>query len=131
MLPSPTELRQKTDSAIAAAEQRRLQKIALVKAENERKQREAELRAEEIIAQIPAKCASEAENQRSHAIVMSLNYSEYETLPGQWNQLTYDRLKGAGSIVWNACQAAQLQPTLEYWHDGCGMESGFNIVVHW
>jgi hypothetical protein len=26
---------------------------------------------------------------------------------------------------------ARLLPTLEYWHDGCGVQDGYNIVAHW
>ena len=47
------------------------------------------------------------------------------------NKLRYSQLKGVGAIVWNACQGAKLNPTLEYWHDGAGIESGFNLVVNW
>ena len=125
-------LQDTTQVAIEEAEERRQKKLATIKAKTERAARAAELKAEGIIAQIPDRCAKEAEQGRNHAVVMGLDWDkDYEHQSGNFNSLTHDRLKGSGAHVWNACQEANMNPTLEYWHDGCGIKSGFNIVVHW
>lgn len=118
------ELKATTQAAIDAAENRRVKKLAEIKAKDERAAAAALLKAEGIVAQIPSKCAKEAEQGRKHAIVMGLKHSDY------WDACV-ESLNGAAAHVWNACQEANMNPTLEYWHDGGGMKSGFNIVVRW
>tara|TARA_Y100000034_G_scaffold135296_1_gene206607 strand:- start:258 stop:656 length:399 start_codon:yes stop_codon:yes gene_type:complete len=121
------ELKASTQTAIEVADKRRQQKLAETKAKDERVARAAELKAEGIIAQIPNRCAKESEQGRTHAIVMSLTYEEQ----GKTTPPTHETIAGAAVHVWNACQEAELNPSLEYWHDGMGMKSGYNIVVHW
>jgi len=127
---SPADLRKLTDQAIERGQiehQDELQRIA----EKETRQRRAdELKAEGIIMQIPSKCEKEARNQRTHAVVMGLRYlKDHDQLGG--TTLDATKLKGAGRIVFDYCKDAELQPTLEYWWSGDGMDSGYNIVVHW
>jgi hypothetical protein len=125
------ELKATTQAAIDAAENRRLKKLAEIKAKDEREAKAALLKAEGIIAQIPSRCAKEAEHGRNHALAMSLKHSDYNHSGPPHNQLPHDKLNGAAAHVWNACQEAGMNPTLEHWHDGGGMKSGFNVVVRW
>jgi hypothetical protein len=124
------KLRQDTNDAIEEAKRLREQRLAKERFESELKKQEMEAKAQSILVQIPTRCAVEAKEGRSHAIVYSLGYDEYRSGP-PYNKIEPHEIKGVGALVWNACQKSNLQPTLEYWHDGCGMKSGFNIVVHW
>lgn len=126
------ELQTITQSAIAEAEHRRKEKLAEVKAKEEQKHTVAVFKATNIVNDIPKRCAKEAEAGRNHAIVMSIGYKDHDKKSGPpYNLLTYDKLIGTAEMVWNACQEAKMNPTLEYWHDGFGEKSGFNLVVHW
>lgn len=126
----PKHLRQLTDQAIAKGQKARQDKLARIAAEEARKQRQAELLAEQVIDQIPHKCEKEAEQERSHAVVMGMKWDrDYPFNSGK--QPKPQDLIGAGKIVYEYCAKAGLNPTIEYWHDGMGMESGHNIVVHW
>jgi hypothetical protein len=40
-------------------------------------------------------------------------------------------IRGPGKIVFDFCEKEGLMPTIEYWHDGMGLESGYNIIVRW
>lgn len=124
------KLRQLTDAAIQRGKDEAARKLAHITAENERKARQDKLFAANVLAQVPDKCEKEAERERSHAVVMGLKWGrDHDGYNG--NTMTYTQLKGPGAIVWNNLQEQGLNPTLEYWHDGVGIEGGFNIVVHW
>jgi hypothetical protein len=72
----------------------------------------------------------EAKEGRDHAIVMGLKWGrDHDGYTG--NELRYNQLKGPAAIVWNELVKAGLQPALEYWHDGMGMDGGFNIIIKW
>lgn len=125
-------LRKATTDAIQRGKEREKQRLADVKAKDERQKQKDQLLCSHILAQFPAKCEKEAEQGRSHAIIMGLKYGrDYDSPAPNWNDLPYNKLKGPGALVWNYLAVAGLQPTIEYWHDGMGMDSGFNIVVHW
>ena len=126
---SPADLRKLTEAAVARGQQENEDELARIAEEQKREQRKAELEAEGVVMQIPSKCEKEARSQRSHAIVMGLKYNKHHNTID--NLLKPTELKGAAAIVWQYCVDAKLQPTLEYWWSGDGMESGFNIVVHW
>jgi len=113
--------------------------------EAERKQRElAEARerelqaervlADSIIAQIPERARTAARARQSYAIVMSLREgTDYRRPLGHkdWSFCSESWLSGAARLVWDACLASNLRPELQYWYDGGGMDSGFNLVIHW
>lgn len=126
----PKQLRKLTDEAIARGEQAHRQELARIAAENARKQRQAELLAESVIEQIPEKCEKEARHERSHAVVMGMKWDRDYPFNSGKNPQPND-LMGAGAIVWKYCTDAGLAPTIEFWHDGVGVQSGHNIVVHW
>lgn len=94
---------------------------------------EQEAKAKGIIRQIPSRCQVEAAEGRSHAIIMSVGYNDTKRpqTANDWRVVDPAWLTGAAQIVWQACVDAKLQPTLEFWHDGVGVNSGHNIVVHW
>jgi hypothetical protein len=53
-----------------------------------------------------------------------------------WKEPSYKNskptnLSGVGRLVWEYCVGAKLNPTLEYWHDGVGINGGYNLVIHW
>lgn len=126
----PKRLRQLTNEAIARGELAHRDELARIAAEEIRKQRQAKLLAESVIAQIPEKCEKEARHERSHAIVMSMKWDRDYPFNSGKNPQPAD-LIGAGAIVWKYCYDAGLAPNIEYWHDGVGVQSGHNIVVHW
>lgn len=125
------QLRQLTEEAIQRGKLKEEKRLADIKAEDERKAKRDQLFAATVLAEFPDKCEKEAGRGRSHAIIMGLKYNRDYVYDGNYNSLTYDRLTGPGAIVWNYLQEAGLKPTIEYWHDGMGMDSGFNIVARW
>lgn len=125
------QLRQLTEQAIQRGKEKEAARLAGVNAENERKLKRDQLLAATILAEFPDKCEKEAGRGRSHAIIMSLKYNRDYTHDTNFNTLQPDRLTGPGAIVWKYLKSAKLNPTIEYWHDGMGMASGFNILVHW
>jgi len=132
----PQELRRLTDKAITEAEKKREEKLAQDKIKEERRQQEIVARAEKIIVEIPSICAKHAENGHNKATVMSLQVFEDYDLEKDHNReplgfLHSQSLKGAAALVWKACEEACLNPSLDYWHDGEGRESGYNINVRW
>lgn len=126
-------LRRLTEAAIQKGKEE-AERQKQIQLEEERRQKEMEeLRAKGIIAQIPHRAKTEAIAGRSHAIVMGIAYSDYNKPRGnnEWNICRPEWLVGAAKIVWDYCVGANLKPTLEFWHDGVGIKSGFNIVIHW
>lgn len=124
------KLQNQTKDAIREAEQRNKMRLAELKAKSESEMKKLEAKVEKVLSAIPELCAKEAELGNSSATVYKLTYSEYEGgFP--YNKLEPNKLKDAGAMIWNACQLAKLQPKLEHWYDDGGMNSGFNIVVHW
>lgn len=127
-LPNPSDLRKKTQEAIARGKELERKKLLAIKEADERKRKEHELIAETILAQVPHKCEKESENGRSHAIIMALSTNRDYT---GYNPQSYKELKGPAAIVWNALMEAKLNPAIESWHDGGGMYGGYNIIVKW
>jgi hypothetical protein len=131
-----SKLKDMTRRAIEAG-QAEAKRLAEQVAEKERlKKAQDELKAKRIIMQIPGRAEKEAALGRSHAIVMAVKYEDYDrprdTPAGKdWRVCQGDWLKGACKLVWEYCVEAELNPTLEDWHDGCGINSGHNIVIHW
>lgn len=125
-------LRQMTKEAVERGGKKREKKLEEEKREENRKRREEELKAQMIIEQIPYRAETEAKVGRNHAIIMEIG-RDYDRPrdDNNWNRCDYRWLKNAAVIVWNYCVGAGLNPTLEAWHDGVGIKSGFNIVVRW
>lgn len=120
------KLKKLAKDAIEAGKERERKRLAEIKAKDDRQKEKDRLFAAHVIAQVPGKCEAEAEQGRSHAIVMGLKHGRDHDSPApNW------KLKGPGAIVWNFLVTAGLEPAIEHWHDGCGMDGGFNIVVKW
>ena len=102
------------------------EKVRLKKLADERK-------AQNVIDQIPGRAEREAAEGRNHAIVMAVKFDDYDRPHGanNWNQCDPQWLKRAVKLVFEYCVEADLNPTLESWHDGQGVNSGHNIVIHW
>lgn len=129
-MPSSEELRQITVDAILRGQEEQRKKLIRIREENERKAKRDQLLAEQVLSQVPKKCRLEAAEGRTHAVVMGLEYSrDYERYPS--GNLEHTALRGPGALVWNALRNAGLDCAIEYWHDGVGVNSGYNIIVKW
>jgi len=124
------KLKQETEKAIAEAIEIKNKGIIAMQAQFTLKAQEDQIKAEGIIAKIPSLCFKAAQNGKTTVCVMPLKRTDYHNCYG--NTLKYSQLKkGVAAIVWNACVMADLKPSLEFWHDGIGMDSGFNLFVNW
>ena len=126
------ELRRMTKTAqerIQAEEERMQQEIA----EKEAAQRKMEeAKAEAILSQVLSRCQKEAHAGRRHAIVMSVGWDDWKRPPHSTNATCRpEYLIGACRLVFDRLAKCNLNPALEDWHDGIGMQSGYNIVVCW
>jgi len=133
------ELRRMTEDAqtrIKVEEERVQQEIA----EKEAAQRKIEeAKAQAILSQVLSRCQKEAHAGRRHAIVMSVDWDDWDRPPHSTNgervfggsTCRPEYLNGACRLVYNQLAKYGLNPTLEDWHDGVGMKSGYNIVVCW
>lgn len=126
---TPEELKQLTNKAIAEGKLRREQKLLAADAKTNAKANNDKRRADQICSKVPEICKKAAANEKNSAIIFQLRYSDYSN--GYSSKLEYTQLTGAARIVWNQLVESGLNPTLEYWHDGVGIESGFNMVAHW
>lgn len=91
---------------------------------------EDETAADLIIAQIPARAEFEAKHDGHHASIMSFKGKDvsFKFCDPAW-------LTGPAKLVYEFCEKAGLEPTLEYWEhwpdrDGPA-KSGFHMVIHW
>lgn len=124
------KLKQLTKAAVLNEQERQAALLAKEQAAADRERKAHQLMAETVISQIEDKCEQEANNQRSHAIIMGLKYRrDYDS--GWPSVPTGDTLKGPGKIVYDFCEKEGLMPIIEDWHDGVGINSGYNIVVQW
>lgn len=132
---NPSNLQRITQEAIERgtqeAERLRQQRLSEEQLRKEAVQR----KAVEIIQQIPTRAEFEARHERRFAIVMSFDSFDFQFPPAERfsNKPRAAWLKEGTvtKIVYDYCQNARLRPSLEYWLDGCGMDSGYNIVIHW
>lgn len=125
------KLKELTNKAIQKEQERQTDALKKEQAAEERERKKHQLMAENIIAQIEDKCVREALMQRTHVIVMSLKDDrdyDRKIWPQTPNKQT---IRGPGKIVFDFCEKEGLMPTIEYWHDGMGLESGYNIIVRW
>ncbi len=126
-------LRNLTDIALAQANEERRRREAEEREAEERKQLEIRAKARSILVQIPRRAEEDAIAGRKFSIVMSFSYGDYNRPRDEKRNHFCDPLwlTGATQIVYEHCVLAELHPTLEYWHDGAGVNEGFNIVIHW
>lgn len=128
------EWRQLTDRAIEEG-RREAARLEAEQARAAEQQREVErAKALEIISQIPNRARTAALAKQSYAIVMGLrDGSDIRRPVGDYNYATCKQewLAGTAKLVWDACVQNNLKPELQYWYDGGGMDSGFNLVIHW
>lgn len=127
-------LRHFTEEAKKRGEQRAADRAEVCQAlrvsAEEIQRHEDEIAANRVIVQIPERAEFEAMRGGHHASIMSfkaknVGYIYYD--PG-W-------LTGPAKLVYEYCEKASLQPTLEYWEywpdrDG-PTKSGFHMVIHW
>ncbi|MBU0625719.1 DUF2058 domain-containing protein [Patescibacteria group bacterium] len=104
--------------------------------ELERQRQEDMEAAKRIVAQIPPLIRQRATAGYNFAVVLQLKSTvDYTPRPTgalrRYDVCEISQLKGVAAIVFDQCDLAALRPTIEYWHDGCGRDSGFDIVVYW
>lgn len=122
----PTELRRLTETAIhdAKEEKRRADEKA---AEKERRRIAAnKARAETFLADLPTVCRKAALEGKNYVAVYRTKYEEH--VEGSSPALKPDSVAG---FVLKGIQDAGLRATVDFDHDGCGMESWHNITVRW
>lgn len=122
------------EAKVRAREVRRL-RADVEKREQKAREAADRAKAEMILSQVQSRCMAEAQHGRCHAIIMSVGQTDYERPQGpikdiQWDHCDPRWLKGAAKLVYEALATAYLNPTIDYWHDGVGVNSGFNIVAH-
>lgn len=126
-------LQQLTRKAQERQRAEREEQMAQERHEAELKRLQEEQKAQMVISQIAHRAETEAIAGHNHAVLMSVGFADYDR-PRQnrtWNYCNPIWLKGACRLVFEHCEKIRLEPTLEYWHDGVGVKSGFNIVIHW
>lgn len=124
------QLTQITRNAIKQGEEKAAKKLAEIKEAAALKVRKSQIFAAKVLAEVPDKCYKEAERERTHAVIMDLKYNrDYEGVCS--GKLPAEKLKAAGRIVYDYLVKMGLNPTIEYWWSGDGMESGHQIVAHW
>jgi hypothetical protein len=137
---TPEGLRQLTQEAIESGIRRREAEVRIATEKEKAKLLEEQLRARGIIAQIPGRAETEALAGRNHAIVMGLKYNEDFTYDAEergydqkncYRTLNPAKISSTARLVFDHCEAAGLKPSFEFWHDGAGVNSGWNIVIHW
>ena len=105
------------------------------KAEVERQVEEANKSAKikdqaaEFLGLLPRAIEEAATKRQRYCIVMHMTYGDSFFVAAQGNKLNPDQLRGASALVWDACVKAGLMPELRFWHDGGGMEGGFDLVI--
>lgn len=127
------ELRATTQAVIAKGKEEERRRVALEQAaarvEADRKRILDDVRRSDVISQILPTVELRASQGRSHAVVMDLR--SYEDYPGYGTKPDGSELQGVGADVFAYCLDAGLQPKVESWHDGIGVNGGEQIVVHW
>ena len=130
MAVDPKHLRKLTLEAIQRGKDKKKYDDKLARDAEERHLRAQERRAHTIIDGIPARAEKEAENEKSHAIIMAVKHEDF-IKPTYGNTESSSNLKDAAKMVWDYCVTADLKPTIEYWYSGDDLRSGYNIVIHW
>ncbi len=85
--------------------------------------------AENYMSQVAEKCEKAAkEGDYSCKIMELVQGRDYSGFP---SSLTIDKLQGVGKLVVEMCHKNNLTCTAEYWHDGIGIVSRFDLRVSW
>lgn len=122
-------IRRYTDKVVQQVQQAQRDAIQAEALDAELQAQIDKLEAARILLQIPIRIATEVTAGRYHAVLMSVNHTDFEE--GHASDGDPGKLEGKAKIVWAACVVAGLKPTLEYWWADGGMKDGWNIVIHW
>lgn len=127
------ELQRQTAEAIRRGQEEAHKRAETEALLEELKRIDQEHKAQMVIAQIQPRAEYESRHGRNHAIIMSVDYKDYDRPPKnrEYSKCDPSWLKGVCKLVYQYCIGSHLRPTLDYWHDGVGVKSGFNIVIHW
>jgi hypothetical protein len=110
--------------------------------EVEKKRIELQLKQAEADAQIAAAnallagiegvlLAKAAEGAKSHKICR-LKYDEDFRYPSGTNNLTLSNIRSVKiTHLYQELYKKGLNPKFVYWHDGCGIDSGYDFVIDW
>lgn len=117
-----SRLKKLTADAIQRGKEEAIAQEEARKKAAERRRLEDERKAQSIIDKIPERAEKAAGKGDSHLIVIrktDSNYGDNHTL------------QGVDKIVYDYCLAAGLNPSVDYWHDGAGLEAGWSLTIHW
>lgn len=85
--------------------------------------------AENIMSEVAGKCEKAAgKGEYSCKIMELVRGRDYLGFP---SSLAIHELQGVGKLVVETCHKNGLSCTVEYWHDGIGIESRFDLRVSW
>lgn len=125
----PSELRKLTNRV-----QKELTAAGLQKEQMESKKitdaiNHAHQRAAQVMMQVDGKAQVAASKGEDKAMVMDLTDEDADNVTQV--QLSTAQLKGAAYIVFKSLSGLGFKPTVNYWHDGMGMDGGYQIWIHW
>jgi hypothetical protein len=90
--------------------------------------KEQEVRANNILDSVESICNKAASKGDYTAKIMRLKHDvDHKSFS---SSLTVGGLRNAGRIVFDSLEEAGLNPSIQFWHDGVGIESGFDIWVN-
>ena len=89
--------------------------------------------ADTVIEQIPTRAMLESLVGRTYSILMGIPKQDIDRQHVEHHEglISPEMLCGQTKQVFDFCRDNNLHPTLEYWDDGKGDMSGYNVVIHW
>ena len=126
-----SKLKKTTLEAINRAEIIKKEKEEEEKRLAERQKIQDELEAASIIERIPDLAEKAALKKLFSVEVMKLESKHYNFTSYGASCPLEGHLKGSAKLVYLACKKANLNPKIESWHDGMGMDSGYQVTINW
>jgi hypothetical protein len=131
----PHELKQIARRARAKANEVERNQRDVEREKQLQEEREQEERATRILNAMPAKCKAAAEKGRNFAVIMDLASGQDINLSDIREASDDDQLRdilgGAANLVYSVCRAKGFDVSTHYWHDGVGIKSKWQLMVHW
>jgi len=132
---TPNELSEMTSHAkTQVAEKKKQQKDAALERRLAEEQKQI-LRADKILIQMSSKCRLAARLGCNFAIIMDLklgiDYSRNSIVETSNSTELKVMLGGAANLVHTSCRTQGFSVSTHRWHDGVGIESGWQLKVDW
>lgn len=135
-------LKKRTQDAIKKGQEEQKRKQKEQQDKQEAFEKEEQRKAKSILAKLPAKCEQAASEGKNSVTVMKLEYGDYDA-----NIEYFDNKKGLieklnlikslkAQIVFQECckifnEDSGGEVKIEHWHDGIGMNGGYELNVYW